>query len=69
MVNYVIEKLGANKAETAYVGDSEVDIQVAKNAGVKGFSVLWGYRNGEELADAGGRNFIEFPSEIMEIFE
>ena len=69
MVNYVIEKLGANKAETAYVGDSEVDIQVAKNAGVKGFSVLWGYRNGEELADAGGRNFIEFPRDIMEIFE
>lgn len=40
-----------------YVGDSEVDVLTAKNAGVPCLSVLWGFRDREEIGEAGGTNF------------
>ena len=36
-----------------YVGDSEVDVQTAKNAGIDGAFVTWGFRSREELISAG----------------
>lgn len=47
-----------------YVGDSEVDILTANNAGVLCLSVLWGFRDKEELVQAGGRYFCEKAEEI-----
>ena len=44
-----------------YVGDSEVDVETAKNAGVPCLSVLWGFRDKEEIEDAGGRHFCKAP--------
>ena len=32
-----------------YVGDSEVDVRTAKNAGVPCLSVLWGFRDREQI--------------------
>ncbi len=40
-----------------YVGDSEVDVLTANNAGVPCLSVLWGFRDREEIEKAGGRYF------------
>jgi len=40
-----------------YVGDSEVDVLTAKNAGVPCVSVLWGFRDREDMAQAGGNVF------------
>ncbi len=40
----IIQDMNLNKAECIYVGDTEIDIQVAKNAGVKSLGVLWGFR-------------------------
>ena len=37
--------LGSRKDETIYVGDSEIDIETAKNAGIDCFVVLWGFRD------------------------
>ncbi len=42
-----------------YVGDSEVDVRTAENAGVPCLSVLWGFRDREEIATAGGTHFCE----------
>ena len=39
----VIEQLGATPAETAYVGDTSVDYEVAHNAGTMAIGVSWGY--------------------------
>ena len=47
-----------------YVGDSEVDILTAKNAGVPCISVLWGFRDREDLAAAGAEHFCEQAEEI-----
>ena len=49
-----------------YVGDSEVDILTAKNAGMPCLSVLWGFRDKEELLEAGGAWFCEEPRELPE---
>ena len=49
-----------------YVGDSEVDVITAKNAGVPCLSVLWGFRDREEIEQAGGEFFCETPAELTE---
>lgn len=45
--------VGGKIENTVYIGDSEVDIETAKNAGVECISVLWGYRTREDLEKAG----------------
>lgn len=50
-----------------YVGDSEVDVITAANAGVKCLSVLWGFRDKECLAQAGATHFCENPLDMPRI--
>ena len=45
----VIEDLGLDKSEVLYIGDSEVDIKTANNAGINGLFLSYGYRPKEEL--------------------
>ena len=52
-----------------YVGDSEVDIATAKNAGVKCLSVLWGFRDKDVLIDAGGAYFCDDTAQLVEKIE
>ena len=52
-----------------YVGDSEVDVATAKNAGVKCLSVLWGFRDREELEQADGMYFCERPEDLTVTLE
>ena len=49
----IMKKFGANEDNTIYIGDSNVDIQLAKAAGVKSVGVKWGFRTEKELRDAG----------------
>ena len=44
MVNDALAALGADKSRAVYVGDSEVDIETARNAGIPCISVTWGFR-------------------------
>ncbi|EJW94046.1 phosphoglycolate phosphatase [gut metagenome] len=48
-----MQQLGANPKNTLFVGDSNVDILTAKNAGLASCGVLWGFRDAEELTQAG----------------
>lgn len=59
----------AKQAETVYVGDSEVDIETAKNAGIKCVSVLWGFRNRKQLLESGAEILIERPLELLELIK
>ena len=52
-----------------YVGDSEVDVETAKNAGVKCLSVLWGFRDKDVIEQAGGKYFCEETSQLVEKIE
>ena len=52
-----------------YVGDSEVDVVTAKNAGVPCLSVLWGFRDETCLREAGGTHFCSDPAKLVETLE
>lgn len=62
MVYRAMEVLGVGKC--VYVGDSDVDVVTAKNAGAPCVSVLWGFRNREEIAAAGGKIFCQTPDQL-----
>ena len=61
----VMEQLSAAAETTLYVGDSEVDIQTAKNAGVDCLCVTWGFRDKAYLQEEGGRLFVDTAAEIL----
>ena len=65
MVFEALNRLCAEAESAVYIGDSDVDIQTAKNAGVPCISVLWGFRNRKFLLEHGAQHFIEKPSEII----
>ena len=52
-----------------YVGDSEVDVLTAKNAGVPCLSVLWGFRDRSEIELAGGTHFCDDAADLRRILE
>ena len=62
----VMQTLGATAEETLYVGDSEVDIQTAKNAGVACLSVTWGFRSREFLIESGATLLADTPFEMLQ---
>lgn len=62
-----LEEMGVQKDETIYVGDSEVDVQTAKNAGLKCIGITWGFRDKEELVESGADYIANTPNEVFEI--
>lgn len=64
MVNLALARLGVSPEEAVYVGDSEVDIATAKNAGLPCFSVSWGYRSPAELRAAGAARLYDRPEAL-----
>ena len=61
----VLWDLDADIEKTVYVGDSDVDIQTAKNAGVPCICVTWGFRDRAFLEAHGGEVFVDTPAEIL----
>ena len=66
-VNAIIGQAGVSRAEVLYFGDSGVDMETAKNAGVTGVGVLWGYRDEQELLSAGAARLITEPHELTRL--
>ena len=50
IIREAMEQCGVRPEEVIYCGDSDVDMQTGKNAGVKTIGVTWGFRTREELA-------------------
>ena len=67
MVLRAMEAIGVERC--IYVGDSEVDIRTAKNAGVPCISVLWGFRDRCLLEGEGGRHFCADPADLKKVVE
>ena len=59
--------LGAKPENTLYVGDSDVDIQTAKNSNHKSVGVTWGFRDRELLEKEGADFIINTPCELLEL--
>ncbi|MCM1287044.1 MAG: HAD family hydrolase [Clostridium sp.] len=63
--DYAIKRLGVEKREVVYVGDSEVDLATAKNAGLDCITVLWGFRDEDFLREQGARIFAATPEDVF----
>ena len=72
MVNEAIRQLSLlhgrsiEKSECVYVGDSEVDLQTAENAGLPCISVSWGFRDRDFLVKQKAKTIIDHPAELFE---
>lgn len=64
----VMEKLQIEKEQAVYIGDSEVDIATAKNAGIYNISVEWGFRDPDFLIMQGAEHIVSTPQELQQIF-
>ena len=64
-IYHLLGKMGASKNECLYIGDSEVDIATGIAAGVRIIGVEWGFRSRQALADAGAKEIISAPEQIL----
>lgn len=62
----VLRQLRIKKEHALYVGDSDVDIQTAENAGIRCVSVSWGFREESFLIRNGAGVIIDHPLELLE---
>lgn len=60
-----IKSLGSDIKKTIFVGDSETDVQTAKNAGIPIIGVTWGFRTRETLRNEGADYLIDTPKELL----
>lgn len=67
MVENALAQLGSSKKEAVYVGDSEVDIQTAANAGLYCISVTWGFRDVEFLRKNGAAVIADTPGQVYDM--
>lgn len=65
----ILRELSATPEQTAYIGDSEPDVQTAKNAGVAlPIFVTYGFRTEEQLLAVGAVNLVDTPDKITDYF-
>ncbi len=60
-----MRQLGVGADECVYIGDSDVDIDTARNSGMPCISVLWGFRSKEFLLEHGASRLISSPRELL----
>ena len=63
----IMNTLNLTANECLFIGDTYVDMETGKNAGMKTIGVLWGFRDFDELKNAGADYIISKPHEILEI--
>jgi phosphoglycolate phosphatase len=61
----VAAELGVAPADCAFVGDTPVDMNTARNAGMHGIGVTWGFRSSEELQAHGARALATTAEELL----
>ena len=67
MVYAAADRLGIPKERCIYVGDSEVDIETAKNAGIDCITCLWGGDSGKNTRSSGARVLAEAAEDILRV--
>ena len=64
-VEDILKRLKTEKDQAVYVGDSEVDVATAENAGIDCIAVEWGFRTREELLAAKARRIVTDHGELL----
>ena len=65
----MVEELGVSHYECMLIGDSDIDILTAENAGLDILSVSWGYVSKAKLLISGAQDIIDSPYELVSYFE
>lgn len=65
--DYLLGELGLERGEVLYVGDSQVDMQTGRNAGLTRCGVCWGFRSEDELKAEGADYLARTAEDILEI--
>ena len=69
-LDYIMGELSVTKDQTLYVGDSEVDVMTAMNAGIsKAVFVTYGFRSRAQLIEAGAKCVVDDPNKIFAIIK
>lgn len=58
---------GVQKENTVHIGDSDVDVYTAHNAGIKCIGCTWGFRSEQSLEDAKADYIAHRPADILDI--
>jgi len=66
-VNAVLRELGVERDRAVYIGDSEVDIETARNAGLDCITVDWGFREADFLRQRGAKVIASTPEQVLEL--
>lgn len=61
--------LGVDPGNCYFIGDSDVDMMTAVNAGMHAIGVSWGFRPVEELKEAGAEAILDLPCELIGLLE
>lgn len=60
-----LAELGSTREHTLYIGDSEVDVFTAQNAGIDCLAVTWGFRDKAELERAGAKEIADRTEDVL----
>lgn len=63
----VMKKLGVTPKECAFIGDTAMDIKTGVNTGAYPIGVLWGFREREELVQAGAKKLAENAEQLLNL--
>jgi phosphoglycolate phosphatase len=66
---YIANHLAVPPANILFIGDSEVDLETAKNAGMQFMGVNWGYGDHQLMMKMGCQKLVESPMEIIDFIE
>ena len=69
MVRAALAQLHAAPEEALYVGDSEVDVATARNAGLDMIGVAWGFRGRAALEAAGAPLVADTPEQLLDMLQ
>ena len=64
----IAKQLGYAPSDTYFIGDSEVDVLTAKNAGMHSVAVSWGFRSREVLENSAPDVIVDTPDELLRFF-
>lgn len=67
MLQAVVQKWGITLQDCVYVGDTEVDLQTAKNANMSCVAVSWGFRTKAQLLEFGAKCIADTPEDLKNI--
>ena len=65
----ILNKMGIDASEAAYIGDSDIDMKTGVNAGMLTIGCLWGYRDEKVLKEAGAMALAEKPEDILKLIK